>query len=194
MEVYRSRTLPFGATHSVFSFLRLARMLHCIATRGAKLVTTNFYDDFILASSPLLQDSARNSMEPIFMLTGWDYATERRKVTSFGEVCNALGVSFDLHGSCDGVQKVQNIQKRIDELVEFISQVLERRKLDRHETLKLRGRLGFADGFLHGRLGSLILKRLIDHAYGSTSSLDDSLANVLGWMMHRLKTAEPKRV
>ena len=128
------------------------------------------------------------------MLTGWDYATERRKVTSFGEVCNALGVSFDLHGSCDGVQKAQNIQKRIDELVEFISQVLERRKLDRHETLKLRGRLGFADGFLHGRLGSLILKRLIDHAYGSTSSLDDSLANVLGWMMQRLKTAEPKRV
>ena len=37
LEVYRSRTLPFGATHSVFSFLRLARMLHCIATRGAKL-------------------------------------------------------------------------------------------------------------------------------------------------------------
>ena len=164
LEVYRSRTLPFGATHSVFSFLRLARMLHCIATRGAKLVTTNFYDDFILASSPLLQDSARNSMELIFMLTGWDYATERRKATSFGEVCNALGVSFDLRGSCDGVLKVQNTQKRIDELVEFISQVLERRKLDRHETLKLRGRLGFADGFLHGRLGSLILKRLIDHA------------------------------
>jgi hypothetical protein len=103
-------------------------------------------------------------MELIFMLTGWDYATQRRKATSFGEVCNALGVSFDLRGSCDGVLKVQNTQKRIDELVEFISQVLERRKLDRHETLKLRGRLGFADGFLHGRLGSLILKRLIDHA------------------------------
>lgn len=49
VQVYRSRTLPFGATHSVYSFLRLARMLHCIACRGAKLLTTNFYDDFILA-------------------------------------------------------------------------------------------------------------------------------------------------
>ena len=51
-----------------------------------------------------------------------------------------------------------------------------------------------ADGFLHGGLGSLILKRLIGHAYGSTSVLDDSLSSVLGWMMERLKTAGPKRV
>jgi hypothetical protein len=50
VEIYRSRTLPFGATHSVFSFLRLAKMIHSIACRGPKLLTTNFYDDFILAS------------------------------------------------------------------------------------------------------------------------------------------------
>ena len=194
VEVYRSRTLPFGATHSVFSFLRLARMLHCIATRGAKLITTNFYDDFILASSPLLQDSARHSMELIFMLTGWDYATEGKKATNFGAICNALGVTFDLRESADGILKVQNTQRRIDELIETITKVLKCGRLDRHDTLKLRGRLGFADGFLHGRLGSLTLKRLIDHAYGSSSMLDESLANVLQWMMERLKTAKPKQV
>ena len=194
VEIYRSRTLPFGATHSVFSFLRLARMIHCIATRGAKLITTNFYDDFILASPPALQDSARNSMELIFLLTGWEFATEGRKATDFAEVCNALGVSFDLRDACRGVLKVQNTQKRIDELVEFLTQVRERKRLDRNETLKLRGRLGFADGFLHGRLGTLILKRLIDHAYGSTSYMDESMVNVLGWMVKRLQTAGPKKV
>ena len=194
VEIYRSRTLPFGATHSVFSFLRLARMIHCIATRGAKLITTNFYDDFILASPPALQDSARNCMELIFLLTGWEFAKEGRKATEFSEVCHALGVSFDLRDACNGVLKVQNTQKRIDELVEFLTQVRERRRLDRGETLKLRGRLGFADGFLHGRLGALILKRLIDHAYGSTSLLDDSMTNVLGWMIKRLQTAGPKKV
>ena len=41
VEVYRSLTMPFGATHSVFAFLRLARMLHCIATRGGK---TSYYE------------------------------------------------------------------------------------------------------------------------------------------------------
>ena len=194
VEIYRSRTLPFGATHSVFSFLRLARMIHRIATRGAKLITTNFYDDFILASPPALQDSARNSMELIFLLTGWEFATEGRKATDFAEVCNALGVSFDLRDACRGVLNVQNTQKRIDELVEFLTQVRERKRLDRNETLKLRGRLGFADGFLHGRLGALILKRLIDHAYGSTSYMDESMVNVLGWMVKRLQTAGPKKV
>eukprot|EP00435_Cladocopium_sp_Y103_P027445 s2289_g6.t1 len=47
-ELYQLLTLPFGATHSVYSFLRLSRMLYTIATRGLYLLTTNFYDDFIL--------------------------------------------------------------------------------------------------------------------------------------------------
>ena len=59
VELYRSRTLPFGATHSVFNFLRLARMIHHIACRGAYLLTTNFYDDFILASNDCLRESSK---------------------------------------------------------------------------------------------------------------------------------------
>ena len=66
VELYRSRTLPFGATHSVFNFLRLARMIHHIACRGAYLLTTNFYDDFILASNDCLRVSSKNCMELIF--------------------------------------------------------------------------------------------------------------------------------
>eukprot|EP00435_Cladocopium_sp_Y103_P067586 s1136_g30.t1 len=48
-EIYQLLTLPFGATHSVYGFLRLSRMLYTIATRGLYLLTTNFCDDFILA-------------------------------------------------------------------------------------------------------------------------------------------------
>ena len=44
VEIYRSKTLPFGATQSVFSFLRLARML--------RILTTNFYDDFLIGCQP----------------------------------------------------------------------------------------------------------------------------------------------
>ena len=31
VEIYRSRTLPFGAAHIVYNFLRLARMIYFIA-------------------------------------------------------------------------------------------------------------------------------------------------------------------
>ena len=51
-EIYRLKTMPFGATHSVYCFLRLARMLYAMATRSLFLVRTNFYDDFMLVSKP----------------------------------------------------------------------------------------------------------------------------------------------
>ena len=70
-QIYRMRTMPCGATHSVYIFLRLARCLFAIAVQGLHLLTTNFYDDFILASQPGLCESSKNSMELLFMLTGW---------------------------------------------------------------------------------------------------------------------------
>ena len=86
------------------------------------------------------------------------------------------------------------LEKRIRELVQTLELALDERKLDRAATLKLRGRLGFADGFLHGRLGSLILERLLEPAYGTMSYIDEPLANVLALMTKRLETAGPKKV
>ena len=194
VEIYRSRTFPFGATHSVFSFLRLARMIHCRAAKGAKLITTNFHNDFILTSAPPLQDSVRNCMELIFLFTGWEYAKEGKKASCFAQVWNALGVSFDLKDSMDGILKVQNTEPRVAELVSFLEAVMERRSLNRHESQKLRGRLGFADYILHGRLGALILKRVIDHVYGHSSKIDDAMVAVFDLVKQRLETAGPKRV
>lgn len=71
MQVYRLKTLPFGATHSVYCFLRLARMICAIATQGLYLLCTSFYDDFTLASKPTLCDSSRCGMELVFLLAGW---------------------------------------------------------------------------------------------------------------------------
>ena len=102
VEIYRSMTLPFGAN-----------LLHCIACRGPRLMTTNFYDDFILASHPGLQDSAKSSMELVFLFTGWEFAVEGRKATDFSSVCAALGVEFNLKGSLDGVLEIQNTQSRV---------------------------------------------------------------------------------
>lgn len=56
------------------------------------------------------------------------------------------------------------------------------------------GKLGFADSFLHGRLGSLLLKRLSEHAYGRTSKLDEELVSSLNAMVKRLEVGEAKSV
>ena len=103
-EIYQLRTLPFGATHSVYSFLRLARMLYTICTREFFLLTTNFYDDYILASLPNSTESSKNSMELVFMLTGWRFDMDGKKATTFGTVCKALGVQFDLSSSGENAE------------------------------------------------------------------------------------------
>ena len=80
------------------------------------------------------------------------------------------------------------------DLVRQLCDVVKKRSLNRQDALRLRGRLGFADAFLHGRLGALVLKRLVDHAYGSTAAVDDDLAGILEMMILRLQTAGPKTV
>lgn len=42
-EVYQMVTLPCGATHSVYAFLRLAKMLHFIAAKGLYLMNTSSF-------------------------------------------------------------------------------------------------------------------------------------------------------
>ena len=193
-EVYIMRTMPFGATHRVYNFLRLAKALHAVAARGLLLLTTNFYDDFVLASQPNLQDSARNSMEMLFVLTGWEYAKDGKKATSFDVVCKALRVAFDFNLSHQRVLKVGNTAERKEELIQQLTTAIESGALDKQTSLALRGRLGFADCFIHGRLGKLVLKRLSDHAYGTTRSLDADLKAALTAMVVRLKDAGPRLV
>ena len=96
--------------------------------------------------------------------------------------------------SCQGTLEIRNTESRIADLIQQIRGFLEAGTLNRHDTLKLRGRLGFADGYLHGRLGALILKRPIDHAYGSNPQSDDELEHLLLLMIERLETAGPKTV
>eukprot|EP00435_Cladocopium_sp_Y103_P032581 s1136_g8.t1 len=191
-QIYRLKTIPFGATHSVYCFLRLARMLYALATRGLFLLSTNFYDDFILTSKPSLVESAKNSMELVFLLTGWVFAQEGKKATSFASVCAALGVQFDFSKSEQALLQVCNTQARRDELVGQIQKAVSRGWLDKQETLSLRGRLGFADSFLHGRVGKLVLKQLIDHAYGTSKYMDASLIGALKAMCERLQTSKPR--
>lgn len=66
--------------------------------------------------------------------------------------------------------------------------------LAKQDALVLRGKLGFADSFLHGRLGLMVLKQLSDHAYGRTSKLSDELNLGLRVMSQRLAAPIPRVV
>ena len=193
-EIYQLLTLPFGATHSVYCFLRLARMIHSIACRGLYLMNTNFYDDFVLMTRPGCEKSANNSMEPLFMLTGWSYARDDKKATEFSTVCRALGVEFDFSRSEQHIVAISNTAQRKQDLILSLTSIIEAGEMTKQEALVLRGRLGFADSFLHGRLGKLVLKNVVDHAYSRQKKLHLETTQALLAMRSRLEIGKPALV
>ena len=58
----------------------------------------------------------------------------------------------------EGCLRIANTWRRVAELLEFVSRVLEEGALSKPIALKLRCRLQFADGQLLGRVGRLCLK------------------------------------
>lgn len=96
--------------------------------------------------------------------------------------------------SKDLVLGVSNTDSRRSELISMINSAVSEGCLDKSSCLTLRGKLGFADSFLHGRLGSLLLKRLSEHAYGRTAKLEEELVQSLNAMVKRLQMGEAKSV
>lgn len=193
--IFRLTTMPFGATHSVFAFLRLSRQIHALACRALRIPLTNFYDDFIMASAPELSQSCSSSMEVLFNLLGWAYAKEGDKATTFGPTCQALGVVLDFDRSADGVLKVSNTPNRVQDIQATISEILSANLLSPALALQLRGRLGFTENFVMGRCGSWTLKLLVEHAYQCTSFVPSpELRDSLSFMLERLSSNLSKEV
>ena len=99
------------------------------------------------------------------MITGWDFARDGKKATSFDSICRALGVEFNFHRASERVLEIYNTKQRVEGLVSSSDSVIVSGKLTKQEGLVLRGRLGFANSCLHGRHGNLVLKLLVEHSY-----------------------------
>ena len=127
------------------------------------------------------------------MLTGWQVATDG-KSTLFDKVCKALGVEFDLSRSGERLLAIRNTEQRIQDLKAMVASTLKSGHLGKNEALMLRGKLGFADSFLHGRLGALVLKQLSEHAYGRSPKLQKELILALQMMVLRLESSKPRMV
>ena len=97
------------------------------------------------------------------MLTGWAYAKDGKKATSFGDLCNLLGVLLDLSESHVGKCLIRNTEQRVRDLVSQIDKCF---RLGKQETLALRGRVGFGE-------------RLIARAYRIISSLKPCLGMLI---------------
>eukprot|EP00439_Symbiodinium_sp_Y106_P071805 s1397_g13.t1 len=163
--------LPFGARASVNGFIRCSRCIQWLATRCLLVPTTSYYDDFIVASPDELADNTGQTMELLFKLLGWAFDTVGPKADVFSQHVSALGVSFDLTESSQGVISVDNTAKRKEDVSSLIAAVLARGELSYKHGLELRGKLAFANAQVLGRAGQLALKLISTHVLGRAGQL-----------------------
>ncbi|CAK8987291.1 unnamed protein product, partial [Durusdinium trenchii] len=157
VEIYQVLAWPFGASSSVYGFIRVAHSLWWLGCVGLDFVWTSFYDDFVTL--------ARNGEQDLV-----DRAVKQGdKDQPFGQTFCALGVEISFKSWSKGIAVWQNTKRRIRELVETIDKILEAGELAQPLALSLRGRMQFARRQIWGRSSKICLNAITNHAYGGPS-------------------------
>ena len=164
-EIFQLRAVPFGATRSVYAFLRVAHSIWYLGVCALGLMWTCFFDDYLTFANESHCSNTDQTVDMLFRLLGWKYAIEGDKAQPFSSSFTALGIQIDLSNFPAGFVNFTNTPKRVDELSTSIARSLEKGTMTVLECQKLRGRMQFADGQLFGRAGKLCMKAISDHAF-----------------------------
>ena len=148
-----SSALVFGASASVYAFLRIARALSFLLNVVLEIPHANFFDDFpILVPS---EDAEQVGLlcTKFLHLLGWKHAEigEGHKGLPFAKSFDVLGLHLDVSCISSGILTVANKLGRVDRLLERLREIQESAVLSRHEGQVLLGLLRYAAGFFGGR-------------------------------------------
>ena len=193
-KIFSMRALPFGASRSVYAFLRVAHSLWWLGCTAMKFLWSSFFDDFITLSRKSEVDAMSIASSQFFRLLGW-LVSAGEKDLPFSETFKALGVEIDCSAWRSGVVKFRNTTKRISELSDTISSALKRGRLSSHEALVLRGRMQFARAQIWGRAPKLCLSAITAHAYSENNgNLSNHAMACLNAFLDCLVAARPGEI
>ena len=195
-SVLQMWALPFGASGSVWNFIRVAIALWAAGAQVLQVPWTTFYDDFTVVS---LQDDVRNLQASIFLffqLLGWKVAVEGDKAAPFSTLFQSLGVLFDLSRSSTGQVIVSNTERRREEVRMWCLQVLKEDQVSPAMCAAFASRVRWLESQMHGRLGRIALQVLLSHASPAKSTrptvLTRELKWAVTWILNHVPDARPK--
>ena len=152
-----SRSIPFGASASVFSFNKITRALWSALVRKFGLLVCVFFDDFPVFEFEPLQHSTSQLLHSFFDCLGWLHATSGKKAEDFRSHMTVLGVTLDLSLAWEGSVKVANKAGRLDRILQISGDLAGSTDPSMHDLSVLQGLLNFAGGFVAGRAFKPIL-------------------------------------
>ena len=94
--LFKVYALPFGASGSVTSFLRVACSIAYIGTYGLDITWTSFFDDFTVLCTQEEADNVGWYVESLFKLLGVEYAATGDKAPPFQSAFKSLGLIIDV--------------------------------------------------------------------------------------------------
>lgn len=167
-KVFQIRALPFGASRSVYSFLRVAHSIWWLGATALNIVWTSFFDDFVTFARASEAAVMEGIISQFFRILGW-LVSGGDKSLPFAIRFKALGVEISLESCASGVITFENTRKRVEELLSTIKAALAEGRLSQAAALSLRGRMQFAKSQLSSRVCKLCLAAVGRHATDSSS-------------------------
>lgn len=149
-KLYTTQSLPFGASASVFAFIKISRALWHIMAHKLSVLCCVFYDDFPVFEQDEACKMTTQVLDSFFNLVGWKHAVTGEKATEFSSDVVALGVQYSLDKLSEGSFVVQNKPGRVDRIRSIVSSFSELSAIPRGDAAALAGLLNFAGGFVMG--------------------------------------------
>eukprot|EP00435_Cladocopium_sp_Y103_P066069 s1270_g28.t1 len=94
-KVFSMRALPFGASRSVYGFLRVAHSLWWLGCVALNLLWSNFFDDFVTLARKQESETVGIATSQFFRLLGWEISSGDKDLP-FAATFKALGVEINL--------------------------------------------------------------------------------------------------
>ena len=135
-------------------------------------------------------------MKCLLPLLGWEFDGDGEKSDSMTSTVTALGVVLNLGKTEKGIIEVENTEKKKKEIARTISELLAKGKITVSEASSLKGRLGFAEGQLFGR----VIRKLISelgryiHSPPMDMTLVKSVVDSMSVVMNRILKARARTV
>ena len=188
--------LPFGATGSVASFLRIAASVSFIAMTGLDIILTNFFDDFTVLCSKHEETNVDFYLTGLFKMLGLSYASDGEKAPPFGDIFGSLGMLFNLSSFRSGSFTLEHTSKRREELLNTIDALLLADRSSPKDLERLHGRLVWFGSFVFGRQMNISLRSLNKFAAlrSRQVAVAGDLKEALQHIRDRLVAARPARI
>eukprot|EP00435_Cladocopium_sp_Y103_P030658 s4259_g7.t1 len=181
--------LPFGATGSVASFLRLAASISFIGLKGLALPWTSFFDDFTMLTPEGTESDAEFFAEGLFKLLGLEYAAEGTKAPPFSNEFRTLGLLVKTTDFLQGRVELGHTPERKEELLELLTTLQKQETVTVKQLEQLHGRIVWFRSFVFGRRLNSATRVLSWYARRPTRTvqLDQKLLGALSALERHLK-------